>query len=330
MTTPRTVLPRITVVATVYRREQFLAEALASALAQTRRDFELIVSDDSARPAIRAICESMGDDRIRYRANLPRLGVALNLRAALEEARGAYIAILNDDDAWEPQFLERLAGALDADERRAVAFCDHWLMDVDGRIDYEATTRTTRLYHRDEIPEGDQTDPISLVVRFNAVPMAMGAMFRRDCLPTGLLLPDVVGAYDFWISSQLAALGRPFYYVRERLTRYRTHPAMETARLAPDKSDNMVFVHRALLADPRFEAHRTILRRRLAVALSESAKDRLRFDQLDTARERFREALRFHASPRAAAGWLLTFAPRGVRRRLGFGAPRESPVLVQE
>ena len=87
--------PKATVIVTVFRRTQFLRQALMSALHQTFRSLEIIVTDDSSSSEIKAICDSFHDSRIRYRANTATLGVALNLRTAMKEAGGKYIAILN-------------------------------------------------------------------------------------------------------------------------------------------------------------------------------------------------------------------------------------------
>src|SRR4051812_23389763 len=92
--------PKVSVIVTVFRRTRYLREALHSALAQAIADIEIIVTDDSASADIEAICASMADDRVRYRSNRPTLGVVLNVQAALREARGEYVAILNDDDVW--------------------------------------------------------------------------------------------------------------------------------------------------------------------------------------------------------------------------------------
>ena len=320
--------PTVSVVVTVYRRTDYLRSALESALGQTLRDIEVIVTDDSASAPIRAIVEGMGDARLRYRANTPTLGVALNVRAALLEARGRYVSILNDDDLWEPDFLQRLVEPLEQDPRRTLAFCDHWIIDAHGRVDEAATAATTQRYHRDRLVPGDHDDPKRLVLEWNAVPLAMGSVFRRDALPASALVPEVVGAYDYWISVQLAALDRPFYFHRDRLTRYRSHPTMETGRRSPEKSENGVYVHRMLLADARFASHAPLLRRRLADALVESAKDRLLFDQRDAARQRFAESWRVHRSARAAAGLLATYAPSAFRRSVGITLPSAEPQLA--
>src|SRR5688572_11544667 len=107
--------PIVSVIVTVHRRLDFLAEALESVRAQTFEDYEVIVVDDSGCGAASAVTKPfLEDERLRYVANQETFGVALSLQKTLQSARGKYIAILNDDDLWEPEFLSRLVPALNA------------------------------------------------------------------------------------------------------------------------------------------------------------------------------------------------------------------------
>lgn len=298
--------PRVTVLLTVFQRTAFIREAIASALAQTQPADEILVTDDSSSGEIRQICEEYG---VHYRANGEPLGVARNVAAAAAEARGELLAILNDDDAWEPDFLASLVPPLMSDPRRVLSFGDHWIMHADGRVDENATDRNTVRYGRDRLPGGEIAATAEVVLRDNGVPLAMGAVFRKDAVDWARLVPEVAGAYDFWLACELAATGRPFYYVPQRLTRYRLHDAMETARAAPDKAVPMVAIHHRLLAENRFPAWRTHLRRSLALALYALGRDRMRFAQRAAARECFRESLAVHPTPRALAGWFISWWP---------------------
>lgn len=326
---PLAVAPAVTVVLTVYRRTRYLPGALRSALAQSRDDIEVVVADDSASPDVAALCADVAraDGRVRYRPSPRRLGVAPNLRAVAAETRGRYLAILNDDDEWEPDFLERMVDALDRDARCVLAFSDHWIMREDGALDPSASDANTHRYGRDALRPGPHPEPRGLVLLRNAVPVAMASVMRRDALPVERLVPEVRGAYDFWIAALLAGTGRPFHYVPRRLTRYRVHGAMETGRRAPDKSEPMVYIYRELLAWDAWAAWRSTLRRRLGQALYECAKDRLWFGEAARARALLGRAARHWPDPRVAAALGVSLLPRPVRRRLGVegaDAPRQA------
>jgi glycosyltransferase involved in cell wall biosynthesis len=309
--------PLVTVVVTVYTRTDFLACALESVVAQTFRDFEVIVADDSGNAGARSIVAQFSDPRVRYCPNERMLGIAASIRNALQHAAGKYVAILNDDDTWESEFLGRLVPALEADDRRVLAFGDHWIVSADGTLDRAATERNTILYGRAGLPQGEVGEPGRFVLEMNGVPLAMGALFRSSALDASRLSPEVAGAYDLWISAQLAASGGAFYYVPERLTRYRVHTGMETARRSPDKGDCAVFLFRSLIEQGAFPALKELLESLLARSTVGAGRDRLYFNDAVQARQLFADALRLRPGWRPLAGYMLTLLPFPLRRAMG-------------
>ncbi len=303
-------IPAVTVIVTVYNRTQYLREAVQSVFAQTFRSLEIIVTADSANDEIQAICASFQRPEIRYRRNPVTLGVALNLRAAMVEAQGKYIAVLNDDDLWEPEFLERLVAPLERDANRVLAFCDHWMMSGEGEVDAAQTDRVSRYYRRAMLPEGEVAGFQTFALVRKGVPLAMGALFRKDAVDLDLIVTEVSGAYDYWIACLLAASGKAAYYVPARLTRYRVHEAMETARLAPDKQDNLVYIYRTLLERNAFPSQTAPVTKFLSQVLRNVGKDHLRFGYRDKAREYFRQSLAARRDIKTAAWWLLSYLPR--------------------
>lgn len=310
-------VPMVSIIVTVYKRIEFLEGALRSALSQTYPSYEVIVADDSDSPEIRSLVGRFGP-AIRYFGNNPTLGVALSLRAAVAMAKGKYIAILNDDDEWEPKFLENLVPPLEADSSRVLAFCDHWIMRDSGTLDIAATGENTIRYGRSELQRGDVNDLASLVLEKNGVPLAMGAVFRKEAIDFSHLVREVAGAYDFWISCLLASGAGRAWYEPTRLTKYRVHSAMETGRRAPDKNTNMVFIYSALLRFDSFRNKRELLRRRLAQSMYSVGRDLLWFGCPNEARRYFSESMAVSPNARSLAFCLLTLMPMSVQRKLGL------------
>lgn len=307
--------PLVSIILTVFKRETFLRQAIASALVQTFSNYEIIVTDDSNKDSIRKICESfLADERLRYRSHVKNLGVPLNIRAAIQEAKGKYIAILNDDDFWEPTFLEKLVAPLEENSERVIAFSDHWIVRDDGKVDEVETETNTARYGRKALSRGEIPDPAGFVLKLNGVPLAMASLFRKDALDPALLTNAVVGAYDFWIACVLAASGRAFYYVPERLTNYRLHGGMETARRAPDKNLPMLYISEQLLVRNWFPNRKKFLEQRLAEAYFRNGRDLLWFNQTIQARQMFLQALQATWLPKSIVAWVLSFMPRFIRR----------------
>jgi glycosyltransferase involved in cell wall biosynthesis len=310
--------PMVSVVLTVYNRLEFFAQALASVRAQTFENYEVIIADDSGTGAARELSLAPNDPRIVYHANRASLGVALSLRAAMGRARGQYIAILNDDDLWEPEFLARLAPPLEARSNRMLAFCDHAIIDANGHVDEAATESNTKRFGRWGLAEGDIPDPKAFVLRHNGVPLAMGSLFRASAFPRERLVSDVAGAYDFWMSALMAASGGAFYYVPRRLTRYRVHAGMETARRDPEKTRCLAFIAESLMSEPAFLDQRKYLKRWLGSLSARAGRDYLYFDRVPEARRSFVGAFKLSAGWKPLVGYLATMTPARLRRAVGL------------
>src|SRR6185369_13086080 len=98
--------PRVTVVMSVYNGERYLAEAIDSILAQTYRDFELLVIDDASTDRTAEIVAKYHDERIRVLRNDTNRGLTVSLNIGLGAARGELIARHDADDRSRPRRLE--------------------------------------------------------------------------------------------------------------------------------------------------------------------------------------------------------------------------------
>ena len=75
---------RFSIVIPAYNRGEYLRQALASCLAQTTSDFEVIVSDDCSAEDLQSVAASFGDARIKYSKSEIRLGAAKNHQRAAD------------------------------------------------------------------------------------------------------------------------------------------------------------------------------------------------------------------------------------------------------
>jgi glycosyltransferase involved in cell wall biosynthesis len=101
-------MPRVTVVAPAYNAARYVRQCVDSALAQTFRDFELVVVDDGSTDGTPDIVESYRDPRVRC-LRLPHRGLralAETYNAALAQSSGDLVAILEGDDFWPADKLE--------------------------------------------------------------------------------------------------------------------------------------------------------------------------------------------------------------------------------
>ena len=100
--------PHISLIIPTRERAETLAFTLATALDQTSRDYEVIVSDNASEDDTRAVVERCSDSRVRYFNTGRRLSMCDNYEFALERAVGEYVIIIGDDDAVMPGSLDKL------------------------------------------------------------------------------------------------------------------------------------------------------------------------------------------------------------------------------
>lgn len=126
--------PSITVVLVAYNRAATLGRTLDSLLVQTYQDFELIISDDCSTDDTEQVARRYEalDKRVRYRRNATNLSMPGNLNAAIEEARGQYIANLHDGDVYNPRLLEAWHTALERCKDAAFVFNAYRMLDRRG------------------------------------------------------------------------------------------------------------------------------------------------------------------------------------------------------
>ena len=125
--------PRVSVVIPVYNRERYVREAIESILAQTFRDFELVLIDDGSTDRSLEVMSAYADPRIRVVSNARNLGIPQTRNRGLELATGDYLAWLDSDDHACPDRLEREVAFLDANP--GIALVGSWTgaMDADSR-----------------------------------------------------------------------------------------------------------------------------------------------------------------------------------------------------
>lgn len=112
-------MPQISIVLPVYNMEMLIEETISSILAQTYKDFELICIDDGSSDRTPILLDKLAkqDSRIRvYRQDNAGPGASRN--AGLDKATGTYVMMLDADDIYHPDMLEKMctmAIAHDAD-----------------------------------------------------------------------------------------------------------------------------------------------------------------------------------------------------------------------
>ncbi len=220
--------PTISVALCTFNGARFVRRQVASILSQTRPAAQLVVSDDDSSDATITIVE----DEVRaHRAsgaptpelvvlrNSAALGVTANFEQALRACTGGLIALSDQDDEWEPDKLERMAGFFASRPGLAFLHTDASLIDDDGRAGGGT------LFGVLEVTDAERADVHSgrafdVFVRRNLATGAT-AMVTPELLAVSLPFPSE-WVHDEWLAVQAAARDR-LDLLERRLTRYRRH-----------------------------------------------------------------------------------------------------------
>lgn len=102
-------MPTVSIITPVYNSAPFLEETIQSVLNQSFEDWEMILVDDCSTDNSRQIIQRIAsqDPRLIFMENENNLGQIKTRNRAIERASGRYIAMLDSDDVWHPQKLEK-------------------------------------------------------------------------------------------------------------------------------------------------------------------------------------------------------------------------------
>ncbi len=213
--------PMVSVIIPTYNRSDYLPKTLDSLIAQSFRDYEVLLVDDGSTDNTEQLVRRRPEP-IRYFYQ-PNAGPAAARNYGIKEARGEFVAFLDSDDLWEPRFLGNMVGFLRSNPKIDIAFCQFITIN-----------------DRDEIIERNSKKPYS------------GRIASRLFASTFITTPSIVARrkviineggfnesmltnedYDLWLR---LALKHEFGLVEEPLCLRRSHPGTQSRNGDPGPS----------------------------------------------------------------------------------------------
>lgn len=122
MKTQATQRPLVSVCMPAFNAEQWIGEAIESALAQTWTDFELVVSDNASTDSTLEIVRSYADPRIRVVESNHNIGHIANHTRVIRRSTGTFIKFLHADDILMPDCIEALLDVARENDRVGLVF----------------------------------------------------------------------------------------------------------------------------------------------------------------------------------------------------------------
>ena len=292
--------PRVSIVMPVLNGKRFIAEAIASIVAQTYRNYELVLVDDGSTDGTHDEVERfLPHLTLTYVCHTENQGIARSVNDGISKSSGELIAFLDHDDSWLPNFLETQIGYLQQHPDVGMVHSDFQTTDVDGNVLEASVFRCRNL-----------TAPTGYI--FPRLFMSNGicantVLIRRECLTRfgGFDQRLHWGDYHLWLR---IARHYKIGFVPQVLTRYRQHAMQSTQECPMEEPVGLQAVRYILDEYPEIfkELGRSTVRRRMASFYFDSAYIWLAKGAPERARAALRKAIRLW--PLEARYYLLFLA----------------------
>lgn len=196
--------PRVSVVVPLYNKVSYVARFMATIRQQTYTDYEVVIVDDgSTDGSPDAVRPLLTERDVLVSQQNAGCGAARN--TGIGHSKGVYVALIDADDEWHPEFLETMVRLLDHHPQAGVAACRYAQVWQDG------ATVFLPMVFPDEPPEGVITDILALSAAYGEfVCHVSSVVIRREVLVSvGGFLPTgecEVGSedHDLWVRIALA------------------------------------------------------------------------------------------------------------------------------
>lgn len=228
-------MPAVSVCVPTFNYGRFLPDVVRSVLAQTFKDFELVVVDNASTDATAELMEAFvrSDPRIRFYRNAENIGIAKNFNRALGYATGDYVKILCADDLLAPSALERSLALIQSDPAVSLVTTGRLLVDFQLRpVGYLSYCST-----QGSVDGAKVIDRCLFGTNYVGEPSA--ALFRRQQAARGFdesypHLLDMVMWFHLLEQGRLACIPEPLTYIRLHKSQI-TQDNRRTGQLVEDK-----------------------------------------------------------------------------------------------
>ena len=208
----------LTIFVLCHDRPDFARLTLRSILAQTDRDFELIVSDNSSNDEVERMVKAEFP-QINYRRRVPMLQYLAHFNRCIDEAQGDYFCLFHDDDLMHPEFVRNMKRVMDEHPGAVACSCNARIESMgtlESRSSFRALGRLERIASPRDLAQRYFSRAQSGIAPFPAY------VYRR-CLVGDVRLPVEGGKYADVTFLLDVALKGSVVWLNETLMTYRIH-----------------------------------------------------------------------------------------------------------
>lgn len=213
-------MPRVSIVMPAYNDERFIAETIQSVLDQTYEDFEFIITNNGSKDETGNLIKAFTDPRIKLLTLEKNRGHCGGMNNSIRAAKGEFLSLLNGDDLYAPNKLEKQVKFLDENPHVGIVFS---YADI---IDKDSNTFTGQSNYKGVFERPNQANRFNWLSYFflnNNFLCHPSALMRKKCQEDIGFFDERYALFldfDYWIR---ACLKYDIYILPERLTKFRVH-----------------------------------------------------------------------------------------------------------
>lgn len=216
----------VSVLIAAYNTAAYISQAIESALGQTEKNIEIIVVDDASTDETGKIAQSFSDHRLKVFRNKENHGQSYSLNRAIREARGKWIALLDSDDWFASDRLEKLLQVAYTEDADMIADDIYFIRDgekfpwstllSESKVHLKINTHIETVFFIENDLPGTWGLPLGLTK----------PLIKRDFLIQHGIenIESIKMAPDFWFDLNCLAHGARFIFVPQPYYFYRSRP----------------------------------------------------------------------------------------------------------
>ncbi|MDP1853777.1 MAG: glycosyltransferase [Candidatus Omnitrophota bacterium] len=235
----------ISVIIPTYNRAQYICETIDSVLAQTYKDYEIIVVDDGSTDNTKELLAKYnGKIQYVYKTNS---GVSAARNLGINLSKGEYLAFLDSDDMWLPEKLEKQMGAINEDSIGLIHTAKY-MIDAKGKLTGDVRPR---------YPAKNLDDLL------NNYHICMSVLVKKDLVKKAGMFDETISGSedkDLWI--RIAKIAK-IKFIDDPLIKYRVH-SDNTCNDCEKIYTGHVKTFEKLRKDKDMKVHKRLIKNRLA------------------------------------------------------------------
>ncbi|MBI2995188.1 MAG: glycosyltransferase [Candidatus Melainabacteria bacterium] len=273
-------MPKVSIIIPTYNRENFISETIESVLNQTFKDFEIVIINDGSTDNTKKKLEKFNTKiKLINQANSER---AVSRNNGVKNSNGEYIAFLDSDDLWEKDKLEKQVEILDKYKDMVLVYSQCSRINENG---IKIKTAKRQL-------EGYSGNIFEKLLLRNII-SSPTPLVRRDFFEKTIGFQTQYVPYEDWEFWLRFSLFGKFYFIPERLARYRIHPEQSVKLATAQKIEEVT----TKLLNDSFKLKNTkeeIIKRSLGIANLRFCYWYIMANQISKAKEKINIALNLY------------------------------------